>query len=272
MKKSIFNVWLVGVVLLAAGCAQMDNQESDAVDPSSFDDIGVVFKDLQGGYYRQGGFVATKALSQLKSGSLRSDVLGALGDPISGKGNDDWWFYNINLPLGDSDDYLVCQYRVAFNSLDQVSEIMWRRPQCENIFQKLSEPEIRTLTLSSDVLFAFDSAVVTPKGMDELRTVAAVAQNKLHLDGIEVVGHTDRLGSYEYNVTLSNQRAAAVKDFLASAGISGYKIVASGRGSSEPVVDCPGNKITTALKKCLQPNRRVEIIIRGESGEEIQLN
>ncbi len=245
-----------------------------AADPSSFENAELVIGDTQGEYERRDGPISAKQLAEIVLGALRSDVLAVLGDPLLGKGNDRWWFYNINFPQGDAGDYLHCQYRVAFNSLDQVSGRTWSQPQCEAVFRKLSRPEVRVLTLSGDVLFAFDSAAITPEGASELLAVTKAVRNKMQLQLIrlEIEGHADRLGGDDYNLRLSNQRAAAVKNFLAVEGVATDRVVSSGRGSREPVVVCPGKEVTVALKECLKPNRRVEIVVYGESKEEIKLD
>ena len=79
---------------------------------------------------------------------------------------------------------------------------------------------------------------------------------------VTVTGHTDRVGSAAYNMRLSMRRAEAVKAYLAKLGIPAVKIVAIGKGETDPVTksgECKGDKATKELKACLQPDRRVEI-------------
>ena len=78
-----------------------------------------------------------------------------------------------------------------------------------------------------------------------------------------VTGHTDRIGSDAYNQKLSERRANQVKDYLAAQGVDSGIISSAGKGESEPVVQCEGNKATKKLISCLQPNRRVEIRAEG---------
>ena len=70
-------------------------------------------------------------------------------------------------------------------------------------------------------------------------------------------GHTDITGSAEFNQKLSEQRAAAVRDFLISQGLAAEKVTSVGRGPDAPVADN-----STAAGR--QKNRRVELIISGE--------
>lgn len=73
---------------------------------------------------------------------------------------------------------------------------------------------------------------------------------------IQVEGFTDSKGSFEYNQTLSERRAASVANFLTGAGVERLRISTQGYGERYPVADN-----TTAAGRAL--NRRVEISIRG---------
>jgi len=74
---------------------------------------------------------------------------------------------------------------------------------------------------------------------------------------ISLVGYTDSIGTPAYNQKLSERRAAAVKDYLASHGIEGSRIEASGRGENDPIAD---NKTAKGRFE----NRRVEVQILSD--------
>ena len=85
------------------------------------------------------------------------------------------------------------------------------------------------------------------------------------LESIDLVGHTDRLrsdGHPERNQLLSEKRAESIKRYLIGKGIPAKKIHASGAGSSQPIVKCSTRQSKAKQVECLQPNRRVEIILR----------
>jgi outer membrane protein OmpA-like peptidoglycan-associated protein len=214
-------------------------------------------------FVRRGSFISPAAISQINTAASRSDVLDLLGAP-GDESSDEWWFYNVNLPVGNAGDYLVCQYRVAFDGLDQVVAADWRRPQCQSRYNELLQPDVQEITLSSDVLFGYDSAEISLEGKTELDVAASVVVEKIKLDRVLVVGHTDRIGPDAYNVSLSKRRADAVRNYLVSQGVPDYLVTAEGRGAAEPVVVCDGTRVTAALKSCLQPNRRVQITIHGQ--------
>jgi outer membrane protein OmpA-like peptidoglycan-associated protein len=253
------------VLALFAGCASVnDGNGGQPRAPSEFEDAKVKIKDLGPGYVRQGVAITPKTISQVAPGISRSDVRGLLGNPAD-ETSQQWWFYNINLPLDAKGDYLVCQFRVAFDSAGQVSNTQWRRSQCKNRYDELVGPDVQDITLSSDVLFAYDSATLSSEGLRELDLAANVVANKMmQLERVVVVGHSDRIGSDNYNIALSKRRAEAVRSHLISRGIDSYLISAEGRGAREPLVQCPGSAVTASLKQCLQPNRRVQITIYGQ--------
>lgn len=123
------------------------------------------------------------------------------------------------------------------------------------------------IQLSADALFNFNKAGVDdllPKGKDELnRLISQLKSNYIEVKQIDIVGHTDRLGSPQYNMKLGLQRAETVRNYLQNAGIdTTYKI--SSKGMSEPVTtDCEQMMSKEKLKVCLQSDRRVSLDILG---------
>jgi OOP family OmpA-OmpF porin len=127
-------------------------------------------------------------------------------------------------------------------------------------------PVPRSVRLSADSLFSFDKSIISTDGKSALDAFARDTRG-VTFDGISVVGNTDRLGGAAYNQKLSEQRAEAVKVYLASSSeLRNTSISASGKGESNPVTksaDCVGNKPTKALIACLQPDRRVDVEMSG---------
>ncbi|WP_428506681.1 OmpA family protein [Roseateles sp.] len=125
----------------------------------------------------------------------------------------------------------------------------------------------RRMSFSAESLFSFDEAAIQPAGA---RALDALAQELKGTDFqlIMVEGHTDRLGSSEYNQTLSQERAEAVKNYLVNTGgIAANKISAVGKSESMPVTrpeDCKGQGKSAALISCLKADRRVEVEVQAE--------
>src|SRR6185369_10780318 len=104
----------------------------------------------------------------------------------------------------------------------------------------------------SDVLFDFGKYTLRPVTREKLARVAGILLNYPDLK-IDAEGHTDNVGSDEFNQTLSEKRATTVIEFLKEQGIMETSLTAKGLGKSVPVV--PN---TTAKNR--QQNRRVELI------------
>ena len=103
-------------------------------------------------------------------------------------------------------------------------------------------------TFKSEVMFDFDSALLKPGGQAEIARVATVL-NKYPQTMLQVEGHTDSIGSEDYNQKLSERRANAVKNALIQQGVYEQRITAIGYGESQPISSAD------AL------NRRVNIVI-----------
>jgi outer membrane protein OmpA-like peptidoglycan-associated protein len=113
-----------------------------------------------------------------------------------------------------------------------------------------------------DVLFDFNKYTLKPEARERLARISGIvlAYPDLHL---QVEGHTDSIGSDEYNQELSEKRAATVRDYLVSSGVSINNVVAEGFGKAEPVSD----NSTAAGRKL---NRRVDLVVSGEAiGQQI---
>ncbi len=86
--------------------------------------------------------------------------------------------------------------------------------------------------------FASGSARLTEVANKQILEIAGALQgNSLISEKITITGHTDSIGSADTNLTLSRQRALAVKKSLASLGVDESRLSARGRGESEPLAD-----------------------------------
>jgi len=124
---------------------------------------------------------------------------------------------------------------------------------------KITDREIR-IDLAADVLFDFDKYTLRPVANDSLGKVAQVA-SKYPNAPLMIEGHTDGKGTHAYNMTLSDNRAGAVKKWLVDkGGIESSRISTKGWGETKPVApnkkpdgsDDPDGR---------QKNRRVELTL-----------
>ena len=107
------------------------------------------------------------------------------------------------------------------------------------------------VVLAGDVTFAFDKVILTSQAETTLRELV----NRVgvgFIKSIQVVGHTDSVGSEKYNMKLSEKRANSVANYLISLGIQASGIVSFGEGESNPIAD-------NSTKMGRATNRRVEI-------------
>jgi len=108
----------------------------------------------------------------------------------------------------------------------------------------------------SDVLFDTAKSSLRPMAREKLAKVAGIVSGHPGLR-LDVEGHTDSVGGDDYNQRLSEQRGAAVRDYLMQQGMPVSSVTAKGFGKTQPVASndtAPGR----------QQNRRVEIVISGE--------
>lgn len=119
------------------------------------------------------------------------------------------------------------------------------------------EGNLLAVTFKGDVTFDTNSAVVRPGLYSEINRVAEVL--KQYPDTvIRVEGHTDSVGTEEYNLDLSHRRAHAVKALLIQQGIADNRIEVIGFGETMPVA-------TNDTEVGRQMNRRVEIKIAPQA-------
>lgn len=136
------------------------------------------------------------------------------------------------------------------------------KPQCSR--SRSASPEIPNKKPHSRVAFkvhfAFDSAALNTEARQTLNKVAQALQGEsLAHSCIQVEGHTDALGSDDYNFRLSNSRAQSVVQYLAAQGVEAERLLPEGKGESDPFTDN-----TTEAGR--QKNRRVQFGNLGYGG------
>ncbi len=123
-------------------------------------------------------------------------------------------------------------------------------------------------TLDASMLFPFDGSELCDEGKKAVGAIVADA-SKLANTEYEVYGYTDRIGAESYNQKLSEKRAVSVASELKAQGVTTVKTV-EGRGESSPVTGnkCDTVKVKSELINCLSPDRRVEVVVSGDTTKE----
>jgi outer membrane protein OmpA-like peptidoglycan-associated protein len=109
------------------------------------------------------------------------------------------------------------------------------------------------VTFASGLLYDFDSDIVRAEAAQNLSTLAASLGKYPNTD-LLIVGHTDSVGTDQYNQGLSERRARAASNYLIGQGVNAGRLQAVGRGETEPIAENntdPGRQL----------NRRVEVAI-----------
>jgi outer membrane protein OmpA-like peptidoglycan-associated protein len=109
----------------------------------------------------------------------------------------------------------------------------------------------------SDVLFDTGSSTLKPGAREKLAKISGILLAHPGLT-LQIEGHTDSVGSDEFNQQLSERRADTVRDFLAEQGVPASSISARGFGKTQPVA-------TNDTAEGRQRNRRVELVVNGDA-------
>ncbi|MEV8396711.1 OmpA family protein [Streptomyces niveus] len=107
--------------------------------------------------------------------------------------------------------------------------------------------------IQTRLLFAKDSAQLSPKAQKEIRSVADEVAKAFPTEPVQINGYTDNLGSTAHGLTLSRQRAEAIREIMEKAA-PGVTFQAKGFGEKNPIAD-------NGTEKGRERNRRAEIVL-----------
>lgn len=166
--------------------------------------------------------------------------------------------YELRLPAGnlygiraEKDGYVSENQNIDLRNLKGDTVVLKQDFNLQPIEVAKIEPEA-TITLNN-IFFDFDKSFLKPESFPELNRLVDL-MNKYATMQVQVSGHTDSIGTAQYNMGLSERRARSVEHYLVSKGIDDNRIVVKFFGESMPLV--PNNSIENRRK-----NRRVEFKI-----------
>ena len=131
--------------------------------------------------------------------------------------------------------------------------------QAEDMKKVLGDAEVRrvgegiVIEFKDKVLFGFNRSDLNARSRESLDKLITVLKKYPDTD-INVIGHTDNVGSDSYNLGLSEKRAASVSAYLRSNGIAASRVSTKGMGESDP-------KVSNDTEDGRAENRRVEFVI-----------
>ncbi len=107
------------------------------------------------------------------------------------------------------------------------------------------------LIMPGNITFATNSAEIASNFYAPLNNVAN-SLNQYNQSNVEIVGYTDNVGGYDYNMQLSQRRAQSVANYLTAQGVNGMRLSTRGAGPNNPVAN-------NATPEGRAANRRVEV-------------
>jgi OmpA-OmpF porin, OOP family len=269
-------------ILLTAALAACTTTSSKFTSDGKLEEV--VFPDIAEAWRKEGTMPSPAAVAKVRPGLAKDKMYALLGPPHFDEGFiavREWDYIFTFKNASQRED--TCQFKIIYDPQMRVQDTFWKPADCAayayeapmptmqagQAVEKVIEREKETVYLSSvklsaDGLFAFgkhDIADVLPGGKNRLDRALSGLQNPGDLVSIKITGYTDRLGSDQYNLALSEARAETIKNYLVSQGIPAEKITANGLGKTAPLVTCEQEARDAKLIECLQPNRRFEILI-----------
>lgn len=149
------------------------------------------------------------------------------------------------------------------------------KPAPKPAAKKPAKPQMLNIELKIELQgIAFNKTELTAANKEELDKFIASFQKPTKARGAVAVGamiitgHTDRIGSDNYNKKLSEKRALYAKDYVVSKGIDPKVIFWEGKGKKQPIPVtkfCENKMKRAQLIECLAPNRRVTVEVVGRA-------
>ena len=127
----------------------------------------------------------------------------------------------------------------------------WTAPEKQELLFAGEEPRLNTVYVLENIQFEFNSYALMPVSYSSLDRVVRYLLDHPELS-VRLAGHTDNVGSAEYNRVLSSRRAKSAAAYLVAEGISADRVKTHGYGESRPLAPEKG-------EAAREVNRRVEI-------------
>lgn len=245
MKKLLLTA---SAALTLAACGNISDVSSDGTTQNP------IFPKIEDSIFNSDGsqkglWVNWDNMRQIEKGMNKDQFYYLLGRPHFHEGfNVKEWDYVFN--FRENGVHKVCQYKVLFDKNGDAQDFWWFPNGCNSD---------KKFTLSGDFLFDFDKDTLTAQGVQTVNELAGKLKG-LNPKKVVVEGHTDRLGSAEYNYDLSTRRAVTVAEALHRNGVTA-PMELEGFGKEKQVKHCDDRDPN--LRECLRPNRRVEIRAEG---------
>lgn len=244
MKKiNLIFILLLGMLSLSFGQSeaqlsvddqQLDDLHSPAIELEPNDSM-ILFK-----------FYVTNMNGEPQSGDVVR-LVSLISKQVYSERPDSAGRFDMLLPKGDS-----IELRIRSLGRDSVVRLLVTPPKEEglritNYELTYSPPRIIIL---ENVYYDTAKATLRPESFPSLNDLVALLELKPNIE-MEIYGHTDNVGGFDYNIELSQNRAESVRDYLIEHGIDPDRLTAHGFGYTKPID-------TNETPEGRQKNRRTE--------------
>lgn len=268
VNKGLAIILLCAMAVAPSVCgATYASQTEDA----GYGGAETTFPDKSRAVIKEGAFPTVDHLRNMAPGLTKTQVYDLLGRPHFREGVFGVREWNYIFHFRTNGQIQTCQYKVLFDADKLTQSTHWSPAACAGVLAESAAPaappvaakEPTRISLSGDALFAYSKSGLQDILAEGRAQLAAIVARLKSADAasIQVVGYTDRIGSDSENLALSQRRADTVREFLVRNGIAADSIVARGAGESGSVTQCPDSLDKQELVACLQPDRRVELIV-----------
>ena len=212
-----------------------------------------------------GVFLPTSASAQFKNQGYLTDTQGnivrAIGAGVCVRTSD--WTPARAVAECDPDLVKKPAPKVAPKPKEKAAPAKKAKPKLLNIEEKI---ELQGMPFAKAEMTA-DNKAELAKFLGAL-SKATKARGPVTIGAVVVTGHTDRIGSLNYNMKLSERRAVVVKDALVASGVDQKLIFWEGKAFKQPIPVtkfCDNKMNRKQLIECLSPNRRVTVEVVGRA-------
>jgi len=160
---------------------------------------------------------------------------------------------SYEVELDKNEDYEIYATAKGVIMEEPIKITNLEKPISFNNPTKLKNITENTNFVLNNIYFDTDSASIKPESYTALNQVVNLLKENKNIK-VEISAHTDNVGNYDYNINLSQQRAASVVDYLISNGIPKDNLEAKGYGETKPIA-------TNDTEIGKAKNRRVEFTI-----------
>lgn len=131
--SSVAAAWLAAGLCAGMGGSALAAPVDRVSNPGALDygDVAIGPREMKEPFVRDGVVAEPRLFATIQAGLTQTQVRAMLGEPLQQKGSR--WDYNFQFRLPQSQNFMVCQYKVVFDDQQLVRDTIWRRRQCQQL-------------------------------------------------------------------------------------------------------------------------------------------